>query len=334
MTCLVRHALVVVLSLAACGDSGSAPGDGGSDASATAGSDGAPATSDGASSASDGSAAPSDGPSLARSDADFALVSDRPYHFKVPSAYDKTKPTPLVILLHGYGADGPTQDAYFGLSTLADQRTFLYAYPDGTIDPSGKRFWNATDACCDLYGLLPDDVAYVNAIIDDVAARYNVDGKRIFLVGHSNGGFMSHRFSCDGAPRIAAIVSLAGAQWMDQTRCKPQDRVSVLEVHGDSDAVIAYGGGSIGTNGYPSAHQTVADWAQHNGCTGALAATGMTLDLDSALAGNETRVEAYGGCPQGGHVELWTIQGGSHVPSLQPTWAATIYGFLAAHPKP
>ncbi len=58
----------------------------------------------------------------------------------------------------------------------------------------------------------------------------------------------------------------------------------------------------------------------------------MTLDLDSGLPGAETKVERYDGCQAA--VELWTIQGGSHVPALQPIWGETIYGFLSSHPKP
>ena len=40
----------------------------------------------------------------------------------VPRGYDPAHPAPLVILLHGYGASGELQDAYFGLGKLADER--------------------------------------------------------------------------------------------------------------------------------------------------------------------------------------------------------------------
>jgi polyhydroxybutyrate depolymerase len=264
---------------------------------------------------------------------DGGLVEARPYHFYVPPGYDKNTPTPLVIMLHGYTANGDEQELYWNLTATAKEKTFLYAYPDGTVDPGGNRFWNATDACCNFYNNPVDDVAYVNAIIDDVELKYNVDPKRIYVTGHSNGGFMSHRMACD-APRVAAIVSLAGAQWQDQTKCTPSGPVSVLEIHGTADAVIAYNGGNILGHQFPSAMQTVADWAKDNGCTSTLTDTGMTLDLESVLPGAETTVSAYSGCKNGGAVELWSIQGGSHVPSLQPIWGDTLYGFLAAHPKP
>jgi polyhydroxybutyrate depolymerase len=258
----------------------------------------------------------------------------RPYHFYVPPGYNKNTPTPLVIMLHGYTATGDEQEAYWMLKPVADSQTFLYAYPDGTVDFLGNHFWNATDGCCDIGKTGVDDVAYINAVIDDVISKYNVDDKRIFVTGHSNGGFMSHRLACD-APRVAAIVSLAGAVWNDPSQCNPSRKIAVLEIHGNADTVIPYTGGAYqGLAAFPSAPTTVATWAGKNGCTGQLTDSGQTLDLDSSLVGAETKIERYGGCPAHGEVELWTIQGGGHVPILQPIWGDKIYGFLSSHPKP
>lgn len=267
---------------------------------------------------------------------DAGLVGVRPYRKRIPRSYDSSRPTPLVILLHGYGASGMAQDLYFRLGALAEERGFLYAYPDGTVDASGRRFWNATDACCDFAHSGVDDVAYITAIIDDMSARYNVDERRIYLVGHSNGGFMSHRMACELSTRVAAIVSLAGANWLDSSRCKPSSPVAVLQIHGDADTIIAYDGGttaSFGGGPYPGARATVAGWAMRNGCGSALESTGMMLDLVPDIPGAETRVEAHRDC-RAGAAELWTIQGGGHVPGLQPSFAATIYDWLSAHPRP
>jgi polyhydroxybutyrate depolymerase len=255
----------------------------------------------------------------------------------VPTGYDKTKPTPLVIMLHGYSASGVLEEAYFQLSATSDAQTFLYAYPDGTRDPMNNLFWNADDACCDFYSIPVDDVAYVNAIIDDVETKYNVDPKRIFVVGHSNGAFMSHRLACDSSDRIAAIAALAGEVWADPSKCNPSSKISVLGIHGDADTTILYDGGVAATGfpAYPPELTTMATWAAKNGCSGALTATGNTLDLDSKLPGNETVEKAYGGCPSGIDVKLWTIQGGGHIPTLtHPTWGDSIWAFFAAHPKP
>lgn len=258
------------------------------------------------------------------------LIVARPYDSHIPASYDPSKATPLVLLLHGYSATPFIEDVVFGLTAESNARGFLYAMPSGLTDSKGAPYWNATDACCDFDHTNVDDVAYLNAVIDDMEARYNVDKKRIFIAGHSNGGFMAHRMACDAAPRIAAIVSLAGAMWLDATKCKPTDKVAVLQVHGDADTEVIYNG----TSAYPSATQTVADWAVNNGCAPSLTPTGMTLDLVSNLPGAETEVARHDGCA-GGAAELWTIHGGSHVPAFNlPAWPDAIYNWMAAHPKP
>jgi polyhydroxybutyrate depolymerase len=255
-----------------------------------------------------------------------ALVAARPYNSKVPVNYNPAQPTPLVILLHGYGADGVVQDAYFGLGRLVDQDGFLYAYPDGTVDKLGNRFWNATDACCDFFNTGVDDVAYLDAVISDMSAKYNVDPKRIFVTGHSNGGYMSHRFACDRANQVAAFVALAGDDWKDVSRCQPTAKVSVLQVHGDADTEVPYHGD--GTS--PSAQDSVAGWGQKNGCSPVTDSTGAPIDIVNDMT---TTPERWTGC-QGGAAELWTMHGAGHIPSFkQPQWPDAIWGWFVAHPK-
>lgn len=259
-------------------------------------------------------------------------VAARPYMTVVPSGYDASKPTPLVISLHGLGSDAVHQTGFIKLGALAEERTFLYAAPNGTADQFGLRFWAATDACCDFAHVGVDDVGYLNAVIDDMQQRYHVDDKRIFFVGHSNGAFMSHRMACEASKRIAAIVAVSGAQTAHTERCNPDQPVAVLDVHGNADETIAYGGGDIGGARYPSEAETMAAWAGHDGCTGALGPAGADLDLDGSIAGAETSRQAYGGCGDSA-VELWTIRGGKHVPAFVDGFATTIYEWLSAHPK-
>lgn len=283
------------------------------------------------------SAAPGPGEKmgLAEDEPSNALVAARPYEKKVPQSYNPDKRTPLVVLLHGFGANGITQSLYFGLGDILEREGFLYAYPDGTTNSAGKQFWNATELCCDFEKTGVDDVAYIAAVISDMKAHYNVDPGRVYLVGHSNGGFMSHRFACDRADLVAAIVSLAGANWKDPGRCQPKDAVAVLQVHGDQDDAVPYGGGTRGTLMLPSAEETVAGWAGKNGCQATPDRSAADLDLEANLDGSETGVARHMGCRSGGAAELWTIRGGGHTPSfLRPRWAESIWGFLKAHPKP
>lgn len=263
------------------------------------------------------------------------LGGDRPVTVHVPASYVDGTPAPLVILLHGFTASGDIEESYFRLTPLSDERGFLYAYPDGTLNASDIRFWNATKACCDVGNSKVDDSGYLSALIEQIQARYTVDPKRVYLVGHSNGGFMAYRMACDHSDQIAAIVSLAGAMFDDVKDCGASAPVAVLQIHGTADTTIAYDGGAILGNAYPGAKTSVEDWATIDGCQTEPDTAAASLDLDSSIAGKETTVTVYGqGCKSGGHAELWTIKGGAHVPKLSPEFSSDLVDFLFAHARP
>ena len=132
-----------------------------------------------------------------RAAAETVTFAGRPANLAVPASYDPNTPAPLIVLLHGYGANGAGQDAYMGFSAIANAHGFLLLLPDGLLDPLNRRFWNATDACCNFFASTTDDSAYVRGLIEEVRAQYVVDDLRIFVTGHSNGGFMSYRMACD-----------------------------------------------------------------------------------------------------------------------------------------
>ena len=101
----------------------------------------------------------------------------------VPSSYDGQTPMPLVILLHGYTVTaGRLEEDYMQFRPLAEARGFLYCYPDGTTrSVAGHRFWNATDACCDFGNTGVDDAGYLRGVIEEIARRFAVDRKRVYL---------------------------------------------------------------------------------------------------------------------------------------------------------
>ncbi|MFP6684487.1 MAG: PHB depolymerase family esterase, partial [Polyangiaceae bacterium] len=254
---------------------------------------------------------------------------DRAVTLHVPSDYDPASPAPLLILLHGYGATGSVQNGYWGLQSKALERGMLYAYPDGNTDPTSKQFWNATDACCDFGNSGVDDSSYLRALVEEIQGSYNVDPKRIYFTGHSNGSYMSFRMACDHADLIAGIAGLAGAMWSDPTKCPASEAVNVLHIHGDNDQTIAY----AGSPNYPSAADSVAFWAQKGDCD-AMPTDGAPIDIEGGISGAETTVSSYAGCKAGGAAELWTIAGGGHVPSIGANWMPSMLDWLLAHPKP
>ena len=222
----------------------------------------------------------------------------------------------------------------------------LYAHPDGTRDGDGNRFWNATDACCDLDRTGVADSSYVRDLIEEIAGVADVDRRRVYIVGHSNGGFMAYRVACEHADLVAAIVSLAGATFAQAGDCRPTEAVAVLEIHGTADDVILFEGGELSdivgldrpSPKYPGAEETVEIWAAYDGCSADLEDTGRTVDVDAHLEGpdgpRESTIRASTACDAGGHAELWTIPGGGHAPDVSQSFAESVVEFLLAHPKP
>jgi polyhydroxybutyrate depolymerase len=287
--------------------------------------------------ASESESLPDAGPDAAAPDApthDAGLPTvfggARPADLLVPSSYDPSQPTPLVVALHGYHQINSYVTGVIGFNDLYESAGFLLIAPHGTQDADGKYFWNATDACCNFYANPVDDVAYINGLVDEISAAYNVDPKRIYLVGHSNGGFMSYRLACESSARFAAIISIAGASFDDASKCAPTDKINILQIHGTADSTIKYDGGSIKDHAYPSAAGSVARWAAYNGCA-TTTTPGFAMDVTND-SGAETDPLAYDGCPTGGSVAFWTVNDGEHLLFMatgQPLW-----DWLVAHPKP
>jgi polyhydroxybutyrate depolymerase len=262
---------------------------------------------------------------------DCFAVDGRTTCVVVPSA-SRERSVPLVIYLHGYGAGG--REDFFHLASRAEEDGFLYAFPDGIVDEHGRRSWSSTAYCCARTGPGGDDVAFLDHLIEETEERHRVDARRIFVVGHSLGGFLAQQFACDGAHELAAIVSHAGALWKDPSRCLPASPPSVLLIHGDADRVVSYQGG-VGPrtgNAYSSAQETFQRWAGLAKCRPprkVLPPVGFT----APPAGKETLRERYEACANGTGVELWTMQGIGHMHVFNEAGTRAVWEFLVAHPR-
>lgn len=267
----------------------------------------------------------------------LGVAAGRPADVRIPSDYDPNTAYPLVVLLHGFMASGGVQNIYFGLSNQVTELGFVLVIPDGTVNSSGQRFWNATDACCDFEGSGVDDVAYIRGLIEEAQANYRIDARRVYVFGHSNGGFMSYRMACEAPDVVTAIASLAGATYLDPADCASDTPVSVLQIHGTADDVILYDGISNADGqfpaGYPSAMESVRRSAERAGCDLTRASAGADLDLDTSLDGAETHVLEYSaGCERGLDAALWSIEGGVHLPVVnRVAFSTAVLEWLLAH---
>jgi len=175
------------------------------------------------------------------------------------------------------------------------------AFPSGQSGPSGGA-WNVGPCCVKSV----DDVAFAKALVSQVEASACIDAKRVYAVGFSMGGGMSHYLACHAADVFAAVAPAAfdlAKENVDD--CKPARPISVISFRSTGDPVVPYAGGySSLVSGMPitflGAKATFAKWAELNQCSG------------SAAAEDSNGCASYSGCQGGVDVVLCTKQGGTH----------------------
>ena len=255
----------------------------------------------------------------------YTVGGDRPVTVNLPDTL--ANPAPLLILLHSASTSGAHQENYMRLGPVAKKNGLIYIAPDGMTNPEGKRFWNASKSCCNRYKQEVDDVAYINSLIDEISKKTPVDPHRIYLIGHSNGAFMSFTFACK-TNKVAAIVAIAGAMDTDSD-CTPSTPVSLLNIHGTADKTIKVTGGVMNNFPYTSATKTVKTIASVNKCSNPATSK---KDFEPTIKGPETTVINYA-CNTHTHLQFWKISNGSHSPKLPTDFAEQVISFLLKQSK-
>jgi polyhydroxybutyrate depolymerase len=224
----------------------------------------------------------------------------REYLLHVPRTYDRRRPTPLVISLHGAMNWPAVQMKISRWNQLADEQGFLVVYPAGT--GAGPKAWFMEGFRNPAQ--MPD-VRFISDLIDTLEARYNVDPARIYANGLSNGGGMAFVLSCTLSDRIAAIGAVAAAQSLPWSWCADSTPVPMIAFHGSADPLVPYNGGKvwIAPRPFPPVLTWVASWARHNHCDPAA--------VESLVASDVIRLQ-YTHCAHDASTVLYTIRGGGH----------------------
>jgi len=259
----------------------------------------------------------------------------RTYRVYRPASAPPSQALPLVVFLHGGFGDGAQAERSYGWDALAEREHLLVAYPDGV-----RKAWNVGGGCCGSPGRTGvDDVGFVSTVVAAVRGATPVDPRRIYATGISNGGMMSYRLACD-TTLFAAIGPDSATQL---GTCPHPAPVSVVHVHGTGDHTVRYGGGrgdGVAHIDGPAVPDVISAWRAADRC-----AAPATTTLDAVTTSTAA-------CPDGRAVELITISGAGHqwpgspprtlveralgldAPSTALDATATIWAFLAAHPRP
>lgn len=197
----------------------------------------------------------------------------------VPANYRPGARVPLVFVLHGSGGDGAAILRQSGLEATSDRHGFLLAAPDGGIPLDRGFVWNIPGVPT-VTGKVPqpgdaDDVAFLRAAIDWLAAQGCADPARVYSTGLSGGGRMTSWLGCVASDKLAAIAPVVGLRAgnplasdprrPDPATCRPANPVPVIAFAGDKDGTNPMQGGGAGYWQY-TMDAALARWAELGGC--------------------------------------------------------------------
>ena len=157
--------------------------------------------------------------------------------------HDKAKPGHLVVLLHGYGADG---NDLIGLAPVLGplMPDVVFLAPNAPYpcegNPTGYQWLGISrlDPKLTLAGVR-SAAPLVDAFLDEKFAEYGLDESKTCLVGFSQGTMMALHVGLRRARPLAGIVGfsgmLAGPEILkDEIKSRPP----ILLIHGDQDELI------------------------------------------------------------------------------------------------
>jgi poly(3-hydroxybutyrate) depolymerase len=156
----------------------------------------------------------------------------------------------------------------------------------------------------------PDDVAFLNRMLDQLPMKYSVDTRRIYATGLGDGGFMALRVGCNMADRVAAIAPVGAA--MPKTMiCLPARAASALFINGTDDPIVPDNGGTYKPGRFHvlSAEDSAKTWAKFDHC----GEKPEQAKLSSAdKGGKETKTYTYSGCQDNAQVVLYSVKNGGN----------------------
>jgi len=266
---------------------------------------------------------------------------ERHYTVRMPD-HAGAERLPLVLVLHGGGGNAENAEAMTGFTDKARREGFIVVYPEGTGRFAHRLLaWNAVHCCGPAMTGRVDDVGFIRALLDRLAADLPVDTRRVYATGLSNGGMMVHRLGIALPDRFAAIAPVVATVFGDEPR--PASPVAAMMINGALDTSVPPAGGPPGGrvtsawDGTPTRPaQAQGDfWAAANGCAPA---------PDPSVDGTVTRWQYR--CAPGREVERLLVSDNGHAwPGGRPgslrgdrpsrTFDATdaIWSFFKAHTK-
>jgi predicted esterase len=148
--------------------------------------------------------------------------TSRAYSVRLPSSYDPSRAYPVIVLLHGCGS---------GTNNVPMENA------TGTNAILVRGTGSASGTCWDTSATGPD-VAFVDAMIADVKARFCADEGRFFVVGYSSGSWLVNQLTCIRANVLRGGATVTGGEAASAKCGGPVARMFVHDMD-DTDNVIS-----------------------------------------------------------------------------------------------
>ncbi len=164
------------------------------------------------------------------------------YYLALPDDWDGKAALPAIVFFHGHRSSGKSVMNGSVRSTFGEAGYAVIA-PNGPMRPGADyRYWPGRP----MNGESRDDIAFTEAVIDDVASRIPLDRDRILVSGFSAGGSMAWMIACYNGDMFAGYVPVAGAlrRPAPDTEC-PGGPARMLHIHGFADAQVPLEGRAI-----------------------------------------------------------------------------------------
>lgn len=213
----------------------------------------------------------------------------RDYRLFITPGLKLTAPVPLVVMLHGSPIDAQGFENVIHFDASVAKAGAIEASPNGCAG-----FWSYADG-----GPKQADDDFIEHVMAQVEAKYQVDPKRVYLAGASAGSWLEYRLACDFADHITAIASVAGTMRLEDP-CTPSRPVSILEIHGTMDNQHPWEGS--GPHHASPVDAVIQKWRDLDGC--AANATVTTSGI--------TETSRWSHCQGGTVVQLARVDRGHH----------------------